>query len=166
VPAGKQGKRPLTLKQLFSEREALRRTVLTLLLSIVSTVGWWAISSWLPTFTVSLAKAQGMADAVSWGSRISIVYTAGAIVAYLVSGFIIDAIGRRGFLFLTFAGSLITTIITYQYTATVGAMQIIAPINGFFTLGCAYAWMAIYPCELLTSTCAPLPSVSCSTPHV
>jgi hypothetical protein len=31
-------------------------------------------------------------------------------------------------------------------------MVVIAPINGFFTLGCAYAWMAIYPCELFTST--------------
>ncbi len=31
-------------------------------------------------------------------------------------------------------------------------MQVVAPINGFFTLGCAYVWMAIYPCELFTST--------------
>lgn len=31
-------------------------------------------------------------------------------------------------------------------------MLIIAPINGFFTLGCGYAWMAIYPCELFTPT--------------
>ena len=25
-------------------------------------------------------------------------------------------------------------------------------INGFFTLGCAYSWMAIYPAELFTSS--------------
>src|SRR5262249_61891807 len=56
------------------------------------------------------------------------------------------------YLSLTFVGALLTTIITYQYTATLGAMVIIAPINGFFTLGCAYAWMAIYPCELFTPT--------------
>jgi MFS family permease len=145
-------KRPFTLKQLFSEREALRRTLLTMLLSVISTTGWWAISSWLPTFTVSLAKATGAADALAWGSRISIVYTAGAIVAYLAAGFIVDSIGRRAFLCMTFVGSLITTIITYHYTVTLSAMLIIAPINGFFTLGCAYAWMAIYPCELFTPT--------------
>lgn len=150
--AGKKDKRPFTLKQLFTEREAFRRTMLTMLLSIVSTTGWWAISSWLPTFTVSLAKATGAADALAWGSRISIIYTAGAIVAYLASGFIVDSMGRRAFLSMTFVGSLLTTIITYQYTHTLGAMVIIAPINGFFTLGCAYAWMAIYPCELFTST--------------
>lgn len=145
-------KRPFTLKQLFSEREALRRTLLTMLLSVISTTGWWAISSWLPTFTVSLAKATGAADAIAWGSRISIVYTVGAIVAYLAAGFIVDSIGRRAFLCMTFVGSLITTIITYHYTVTLSGMLIIAPINGFFTLGCAYAWMAIYPCELFTPT--------------
>jgi MFS family permease len=95
--AGKQNHRPFTLKQLFTEREALRRTLLTTVLSIVATTGWWAISSWLPTYTVALAKATGVADAVAWGSRISILYTAGAIVAYLASGFIVDSIGRRAF---------------------------------------------------------------------
>ncbi|MEW6345904.1 MAG: MFS transporter [Paraburkholderia sp.] len=149
---GKRDSRPFTLKQLFTEREALRRTLLTTVLSIVATTGWWAISSWLPTFTVALAKTTGVIDAVAWGSRISILYTAGAIVAYLASGFIVDSIGRRAFLSATFAGALITTIITYQYTATLGGMVVIAPINGFFTLGCGYAWMAIYPCELFTST--------------
>ncbi|OIQ66468.1 hypothetical protein GALL_519600 [mine drainage metagenome] len=31
-------------------------------------------------------------------------------------------------------------------------MMLVAPINGFFTLGCVYVWMAIYPVELFTST--------------
>jgi len=112
--SGKQNSRPFTLKQLFTEREAFRRTLLTTVLSIVATTGWWAISSWLPTYTVALAKATGVADAVAWGSRISILYTAGAIVAYLASGFIVDSIGRRTFLCATFVGSLITTIVTYR----------------------------------------------------
>jgi MFS family permease len=146
------GKRPFTLTQLFSEREALRRTLILLVLSIVTTVGWWAISSWLPTYTVSIAKAEGIPDALSWGSRISIVYTIGAIVAYLIAGFVVDAIGRRAFLSLTFVGALVTTIITYKLTTSVEMMMVVAPINGFFTLGCAYVWMAIYPCELFTSS--------------
>jgi MFS family permease len=145
-------KRPFTLSQLFSEPEARRRTLLTFVLSVVTTVGWWAISSWLPTYTVAIAKAQGIADAVAWGSKITIYYTAGAIAAYMVAGFIVDTIGRRWFLFLTFLGSFITTYITYAMTTTVQEMSVIAPINGFFTLGCAYVWMAIYPAELFTST--------------
>lgn len=145
-------KRPFTLAQLFIEKEAARRTLILLVLSIVTTVGWWAISSWLPTFTVALAKAEGLPDALSWGSRVSIVYTIGAIVAYMIAGFVIDAIGRKTFLSLTFVGSLAATFVTYKLTSSVEAMMIVAPINGFFTLGCAYVWMAIYPCELFTST--------------
>ena len=149
---GASEKRPFTLHQLFREPEARRRVLLTFVLSVVTTVGWWAISSWLPTYTLAIAKAQGVADGPSWASRITIYYTLGAIVAYLAAGFIVDAIGRRKFLFLTFLGSLVTTYITYALTTTLQGMSIIAPINGFFTLGCAYVWMAIYPAELFTST--------------
>ncbi|HUW36949.1 MAG TPA: MFS transporter [Rhodocyclaceae bacterium] len=152
VAASADAKRPFTLGELFREAEARRLTLITLVLSIVTTVGWWAISSWLPSFTVSIAKAQGLADAAAWGSRITIYYTVGAIVAYMLAGFIVDAIGRKWFLFLTFLGALISTYVTYALTTTVGGMAVIAPINGFFTLGCAYVWMAIYPAELFTST--------------
>ena len=145
-------RRPFTLHQLFREPEARRRVLLTFVLSVVTTVGWWAISSWLPTHTLAIAKAQGAADAPSWASRVTIFYTLGALVAYMAAGFIVDAIGRRKFLFLTFLGSLVTTYITYALTTTVQGMSIIAPINGFFTLGCAYVWMAIYPAELFTSS--------------
>lgn len=146
------GKRPFTLKILFTEREALRRTILAMLLSVVTTVGWWAISSWLPTYTIALGKAEGVANPVVWGSRVSVTYTVGAIVAYMVAGFIIDVLGRRLFMSLTFVGSLLVTIATYKLTHSVEMMAVLAPINGFFTLGCAYVWMAIYPCELFTST--------------
>jgi len=146
------GKRPFTLKMLFTEREALRRTVVAMLLSVVTTVGWWAISSWLPSYTIALGKAEGVADPAAWASRVSITYTVGAIVAYMLAGFIADAIGRRPFMCLTFVGSLLVTIATYKLTHSVETMAVLAPVNGFFTLGCAYAWMAIYPCELFTPT--------------
>jgi MFS family permease len=146
------GKRPFTLTQLFVEPEAARRTLILLVLSIVTTVGWWAISSWLPTFTIAIAKAEGVADPLSWGSKVSIAYTIGAIAAYMVAGFVIDAMGRKAFLSLSFVGSLLTTIVTYKLTSSVEAMMVVAPLNGFFTLGCAYVWMAIYPGELFTST--------------
>ncbi len=151
-PAATGAQRPFSLMQLFRDPAARRRTVITTVLSIVTTTGWWAISSWLPIFTIGLAKAQGLAGAPVWGARVSISYTVGAIIAYMIAGFIADAIGRRLFMFLTFVGCLVTTVITYKYTHTVGAMMVIAPINGFFTLGCAYVWMAIYPVELFTST--------------
>ncbi len=148
----KVARRPFSLAQLFRDPVARRRTIITTVLSIVTTVGWWAISSWLPIYTIGLAKAQGLAAAPVWGARVSMSYTVGAIVAYLVAGFIADAMGRRWFMFLTFVGCLVTTIMTYKFTHTVDGMMLVAPVNGFFTLGCAYVWMAIYPVELFTST--------------
>ena len=65
---------------------------------------------------------------------------------------LIDAIGRRKFLLLTYAGALLLTPITYMWTHSVEAMMFVAYINGFFTLGLAYSWMAIYPVELFTSS--------------
>jgi MFS family permease len=86
------------------------------------------------------------------GLSAAIAFAARATAAYMIAGFVADAIGRRAFLSLTNVGSLITTFVTYKLTTSVEAMMIVAPINGFFTLGCAYVWMAIYPCELFGSS--------------
>jgi MFS family permease len=150
--AAKAERRPFTLAEIFRERESRRRIFLTFLLSLATMVGWWAISSWLPAYTQQLAKAEGYANAAQWGTRAALLYTGGAIVAYVISGFVIDAIGRRKFLFFTYLGALIMTPVTYLWTHTAETMTWVAAINGFFTLGCAYTWMAIYPAELFTST--------------
>jgi MFS family permease len=89
---------------------------------------------------------------VEWGNRAAILYTIGAVTAYILSGFLIDAVGRRKFLFLTYAGALLMTPVTYIWTHSVETMMLVAYINGFFTLGLAYSWMAIYPAELFTSS--------------
>jgi MFS family permease len=150
--AGKPAWRPLTITEIFRQPESRRRVLLTFLMSLATMVGWWAISSWLPAYTQQLAKAQHYANFVEWGNRAAILYTIGAVIAYLSAGFLIDAIGRRRFLFLTYAGALVMTPITYLWTHTVEAMMLVAFVNGFFTLGLAYSWMAIYPAELFTSS--------------
>jgi MFS family permease len=126
--------------------------LLMFIMSLASIVGWWAISTFLPSYTEQIAKAQGYANFAEWGNRAAILYTIGAVRAYLVSGFLIDAIGRRRFLFLTYAGALLMTPVTYMWTHSVESMMLVAYINGFFTLGLAYSWMAIYPVELFTSS--------------
>jgi MFS family permease len=146
------GKRPFTLFQLFREKEALRRTVITFLLSLATTTGWWAISSLLPRYTVSLAKAAGLSNPAEWGARSGLYYTIGAVVAYLIAGFVIDKLGRRRFLFVTYLGSLIITWICYGWVRDPQWLLWLTPLNGFFTLGCAYVWMAIYPPELFATS--------------
>lgn len=150
--SGKSARRPFTLAEIFRERESRRRIFFTFLLSLATMVGWWAISSWLPAYTQQLVKAEGYGNATQWGTRAALLYTSGAVVAYLISGFVIDAIGRRKFLFFTYLGAVVMTPMTFLWTHSAEAMTLVAAINGFFTLGCAYTWMAVYPAELFTST--------------
>ena len=148
----KSARRPLTITEIFRQPESRRRVILLFMMSLATMVGWWAISSWLPAHTQNLAKAQQYSNFLQWGNRAAILYTSGAVLAYLCSGFLADAIGRKKFLFLVYAGSLVMTPITYLWTRTVETMLLVAFVNGFFTLGMAYSWMAIYPVELFTSS--------------
>ena len=152
VSAGAEGKRPFTMAEIFREPESRRRVVLCFVLSVVTMIGWYAVASWLALFSVSMAVHEKLVNAKSWGAWIAMLYTVGAIVAYLLAGFIADGMGRRKYLIFTFLGCLVFTPVMYYLTPTVFAMQFVAPLNGFFTLGCAYSWMAIYPAELFTSS--------------
>jgi len=145
----KRAQRPFTLVEIFREPESRRRVLLATAMSFATTVGWWAVSSWLPAYTEGLAKAAGEPAGV-WGPRVGIIYNVGAITAYIVSGFVADAIGRRPFLLFAFLGSILTSILTYTWTGSLGAFLAIAYVNGAFTLGFAFSWMAIYLVELFT----------------
>jgi MFS family permease len=145
----KTAQRPFTLAEIFREPESRRRVLLATAMSFATTVGWWAVSSWLPAYTEGLAKAAGEPANV-WGPRMGIIYNVGAITAYVVSGFLADAIGRRWFLFLTYVGCIATSLLAYLWTGSLVAFMVIAFLNGAFTLGFAFSWMAIYLVELFT----------------
>lgn len=147
-----EDRRPFTLTEILREPESRKRILLCCALSLATTVGWWAISSWLPAFAIQMAKAGGAPAPEQYGLQVALLYTGGAVVAYLLSGFAADALGRRGYLLLTYLGALVSTALTYQWTDTLEGLLWAAPVNGFFTLGCAYSWMAIYPAELFTSS--------------
>jgi MFS family permease len=146
------GKRPFTLTEIFREPESRRRVLLTFVLSLAATIGWWAVANLLDRYVELMAKTAGYARPELWGTWASLIYTLGAVVAYLLSGFIVDAIGRRLFIFLAYAGSLAIVPVTYLWLHSPEALLAAALVNGFFTLGCAYSWMAIYLSELFTAS--------------
>ena len=149
--AAKSSKRPFTMTSLFRSKEARRRLWLTFLMSLATTTGWWAVSTWSPVYAEQLALAQGEPAGV-WGPRIALVYTLGGWLAYMSSGFVADWLGRRKYLLLTFAGSLLITWLTYLWTGNLWTFAVIAFLNGVITLGLGFSWMAIYPVELFTAT--------------
>src|SRR5262249_2476633 len=151
-------RRPFTVTEIFREPESRRRTLLLFVLSLTSMVGWYAISTWLPGHVLSLATREGRPHPDQWASAASILYTAGAVTAYVSAGFVIDAIGRRKFLVLTYAGALVLTPVTYFWITSVQAILLVVAVNGFFTLGLAYSWLAVYPAELLTPSVPSTPA--------
>lgn len=144
------GRRPFTLVAIWQGAEGRKRLVLTSLLSLSTVIGWWAVSTLLPQFTNQLARTHNAGD--YWGNRAAMLYLIGAITAYCVSGFMIDSLGRRKYLALAYFGALVMTPWTYLWTGNLWVFLGIVLINGFFTQGCCYAWIAIYVGELFSSS--------------
>lgn len=78
-------------------------------------------------------------------------HNVGAILGFLASGFVADALGRRWLVAIMFGGSLVMTPITYIWRGRPVAFQAVVLLNGAFTLG-GFAWFAIYLPELFGST--------------
>jgi MFS family permease len=71
--APRRAARPFTLAEILREPESRRRILLLTLLSLATTVGWWAVSSWLQVYTEQLAKELGLGPGIwgrVWGSSI------------------------------------------------------------------------------------------------
>jgi MFS family permease len=136
-----------TVRALFEAPRLRRLVLLCLCMSLATTLGFWAVSTWIPAYVETLARAAGAASPAQWGTRAGLAYTVGAIVGYLAAGFLADALGRRPLLAIFFLGSLATTPLLYLGVSTPAAAVAAAGLNGIFTLG-QFAWMAIYPPEL------------------
>lgn len=142
-------KRPFTLFQLFQDPVGRKRTLLACLMSIGTTMGWWGIATWIPGFVGGFATHHGMPGAY-WASVAGIIYTAGAVAGYLVSGFLADWMGRRRYLMFLFAGGIIMTPAVYFWSHSLTMLLVMACLNGFWTLG-AFSWYAIYLPELFAT---------------
>lgn len=142
-------KRPFTLFQLFEDSEGRRRVLLGLVMSLATTLGWWGVATWIPGYVGGVAKQAGL-DAAYWGSVAGIVYNFCAIIGYVSSGFLADAMGRRVYLGFLFLGSVVLTPAVYLWSHSLQAVLIATGVNGFFTLG-GFAWFAIYLPELFAT---------------
>ena len=136
-----------TLAVLFRNPQLRRLVLLCMVMSLATTLGYWAVSSWIPAYAESVAKAASAGDPARWAALAGVLYNVGAIIGYLAAGFLADVIGRRPLLVCFFGGSLLTTPLVYWWAHTPATLVAAAAINGVFTLG-QFAWMAIYPPEL------------------
>jgi MFS family permease len=146
----KAGRRRFTLRRVFADPQNRRRVLVTLVMSLGTIIGWYAVSAFLPQFVGPLARESGVANPTAWGQWAVVLYNVGAIIGYLVSGFVADSLGRKPLVAIIFIGSLVMTPVTYLWPFGIQSFLAVVLVNGAFTLG-GFAWFAIYLPELFGS---------------
>jgi MFS family permease len=136
----------LTLWQLLETPERRKRVVLLLLAALSTTIGWWAVSAWIPQFTAQQLGGK-VRDVPSAITTVVIAYNAVGILGFIAVGYLADWFGRKPTMIFYFAGSLITVPTLFLWSTSLPALALAAAANGFFTLG-QWTWLAIYPSEL------------------
>ena len=132
----------LTLRQIFVDPKLRRLTILGSLMSLVTTVAWWGISTWVPLYVSDLAARSGY-TASNWASVAGMIYNLGGIAGYISFGFLADRFGRKPTVLLYFASSLVLTPVLFLWTHDLRFIVVVLVLNGFFTLG-QYTWMPVW----------------------
>jgi MFS family permease len=108
----------------------LRTTLLTALMSVGAQGGYYAITTWLPTF---LKTTRGL-SVLNTGAYL-IVVIVGSFVGYLTSAWMADGLGRKWTLILFAAFSLLTVTDYTHMSITNSAMLVLGFPLGFFASG-------------------------------
>ena len=114
---------------LFSPH-VLRITSFTALLAVGAQGGYYAITTWLPTFL----KTQRKLSVMNTGGYLSVVIL-GSFVGYMISAWLTDRLGRRKTLIL-YAVCSFFTVIAYTYLPIGNAVMLLLGFPlGFFASG-------------------------------
>ncbi len=110
--------------------DVLKVTLLTSLLAVGAQGGYYAITTWLPTFLKTQRKLSVMNT-----TGYLIVIIAGSFVGYMVSAYLADHLGRKKTLILFAVGSFLT-VVAYTYLPIGNSVMLVLGFPlGFFASG-------------------------------
>jgi MFS family permease len=121
--------RSVNFLEIFSPA-MLRTTVLTCLLSIGAQGGYYAITTWLPTFL----RTERKLTVLGTGGYLAVIIV-GSFAGYLVSAWLTDRIGRRANFILFALCSIITVVAYTQLPIDDTVMLYLGFPLGFFASG-------------------------------
>ena len=110
--------------------ELLPTTVLGAVLAIGAQGGYYAITTWLPTFL----RTERHLTVLSSGGYLAVIIL-GSFIGYVTSAHLSDAIGRRGNFLLFALGSIGIAIGYTQFDLSDGLMLVLGFPLGFFSAG-------------------------------
>ncbi|HYZ14862.1 MAG TPA: MFS transporter [Candidatus Acidoferrum sp.] len=122
-----------------------RNLLIAIVVSMSITVGFWAISSWVPTYAGTLAHDPK--SAVYYAGWAGVLFAIGEIFGCIGFGLLAERWGRRATLAFYLAGSIVITPIVFLWVRDPVAVVVLQIANGFLTGG-LYGWYAIHPPEI------------------
>ncbi len=125
---------------------ALRRNLAaSLVVSVSITGGWWAATSFLPSYVASLvADPRAAAYYAGWAG---VLYNLGEVAGCVALGFLAEAIGRRPTTILYLLGSLVIVPCVFLGVVPVATVTLLQLVAGFLTGG-LYSWYTVHTPEL------------------
>jgi MFS family permease len=135
-----------TLIDMFAEPAVRSRLFLTFLMSLSVTIGYWGVSTFIPSFVGSVAATVGL-PATRWAALAGLAQNLGALVGYCSFGFLADILGRKPTAMSFYAMCLILTPIVYLWVQEIHLLLIVLAVYGFFIQG-IFSWTSIWLPEL------------------
>jgi MFS family permease len=135
-----------TLVDMFAERAVRSRLLLTFVMSLSVTIGYWGVSTFVPSYVGSVADAAGL-PAPRWAALAGLVQNIGALLGFVTFGFLADALGRKPTTLLYYLMCLILTPIIYLWIRDVHVLLFSFAVFGFFIQG-VFSWTPIWLPEL------------------
>jgi MFS family permease len=135
-----------TLVDMFAEPAVRMRLLLTFAMSLSVTIGYWGVSSFVPSYFGSVATAAGL-PAQRWVGLVGLVQNIGALLGFCAFGFLADAFGRKPTTFVYYLMCLILTPIVYLWVKDIHLLLLVFAVYGFFIQG-IFSWTPIWLPEL------------------
>ncbi|MGH6742084.1 MAG: MFS transporter, partial [Bradyrhizobium sp.] len=135
-----------TLVDTFAEPAVRTRLILTFLMSLSVTIGYWGVSSFVPSYFGSVATAAGL-PTQRWVGLVGVVQNIGALLGFFTFGFLADAFGRKPTTFFYYLMCLILTPIVYLWVKDIHLLLLVFAVYGFFIQG-VFSWTPIWLPEL------------------
>ena len=135
-----------TLVDMFAEPAVRTRLIVTFVMSLSVTIGYWGVSTFVPSYVGSVASHLGLA-AQRWVGLAGLVQNIGALLGFCCFGLLADSLGRRPTTFLYYLMCLILTPIVYLWVQEIHLLLLVFAVYGFFIQG-VFSWTAVWLPEL------------------